>query len=34
MVNQNKTVSFKTKRQAKNVFPSDVENTVQEFFFS
>ena len=28
MVNQNKIFSFKIKRQAKNVFPSDVESTV------
>ena len=28
MVNQNKIFSFKIKRQAKNVFPRDVERTV------
>ena len=28
MVNQNKRVSFKIKRQAKNIFPRDVERTV------
>ena len=28
MVNQNKIFSFKIKRQAKNVFPGDVERTV------
>ena len=28
MVNQNKMFSFKTKRQAKNVFPRDVERIV------
>ena len=28
MVSQNKISSFKIKRQAKNVFPSDVERTV------
>ena len=28
MVNRNKMFSFKIKRQAKNVFPSDVERTV------
>ena len=28
MVNQNKIFSFKIKRQAKKVFPSDVERTV------
>ena len=28
MVNQNKIFSFKIKRQAKSVFPSDVERTV------
>ena len=28
MVNQNKIFIFKTKRQAKSVFPSDVERTV------
>ena len=28
MVNQNKIFSFKIKRQAKNVFPSDVKRTV------
>ena len=30
MVNQNKIFSFKIKRQAKNVFPRDVERTVVE----
>ena len=30
MVNLNKILSFKVKRQAKNVFPSDVERTVVE----
>ena len=30
MVNQNKVLSFKIKRQTKNVFPSDVEWTVTE----
>ena len=38
MVIQNKLFSFKIKRQAKNVFPSDVERTVvfsfQWFTFS
>ena len=29
MVIQNKIFSFKIKRQAKNVFPSDVERTVE-----
>ena len=29
MVNQNKIFSFKIKRQAKNVFPRDVERTVE-----
>ena len=28
MVNQNKIFSFELKRQAKNVFPRDVERTV------
>ena len=28
MVDQNKIFSFKMKRQAKNVLPSDVEGTV------
>ena len=28
MVNQNKISSFKTKRQAKNVFPRDVQRAV------
>ena len=28
MVNQKKTISFKIKRQAKKVFPSGVERTV------
>ena len=28
MVSQNKVLSLKIKRQAKNVFPSDVERTV------
>ena len=28
MVNQNKIFSFELKRQAKNVFPKDVERTV------
>ena len=28
MVSQNKRFSFKIKRQAKNVFPKDVERTV------
>ena len=28
MVNQNKIFSFRIKRQAKNVFQSDVERTV------
>ena len=28
MVNQNKIFSFEIKRQAKNVFPRDVERTV------
>ena len=28
MVSQNKVFSFKIKRQAKNVFPSDVERTL------
>ena len=28
MVNQNKTFLFKIKRQANNVFPSDVEKIV------
>ena len=31
MVNQNKIFSLKIKRQAKNVFPSDVERTVASF---
>ena len=31
MVNQNKIFSFKMKRQAKNVFPRDVERTVMAF---
>ena len=31
MVNQNKILSFKIKRQAKNVFPNDVERTVVNF---
>ena len=31
MVIQNKIFSFKIKRQAKNVFPSDVERTVDLF---
>ena len=30
MVNQNKIFSFKIKRQAKNVFPRDVERTVRK----
>ena len=29
MINQNKIFSFKIKCQAKNVFPSDVERTVE-----
>ena len=35
MVNQNKICSFKIKRQAKTVFLSDVEKTVEErtFYF-
>ena len=32
MVNQNKIFSFKIKRQAKNVFPRDVERTVVFLF--
>ena len=31
MVNQNKIFSFKIKRQAENVFPSDVERTVEKY---
>ena len=31
MVNQNKMFSFKIKRQAENVFPSDIERTVEQF---
>ena len=31
MVNQNKICSFKIKRQAKNVFPNDVEMTAVKF---
>ena len=34
MVNQNKTFSFKIKRQAKDVFPSDVERTVVRSSFT
>ena len=30
MVNQNKTFSFRIKRQEKKVFPKDVERTVDE----
>ena len=33
MVNQNKIFSFKIKRQAKNIFPRDVERTVHEQVF-
>ena len=33
MVNQNKTYSFKIKRQAKNIFPRDVERTVAIFAY-
>ena len=32
MVNQNKLFSFKTKRQTKNVFPRDVERTVDNIY--
>ena len=32
MVNQNKILSFKIKRQAKNVFLRDVERTVEDLF--
>ena len=34
MVIQNKIFSFKIKRQAKNVFPSDVERTVISCLFA
>ena len=31
MVNQNKTFSFRITRQAKNVFPENVERTEDDF---
>ena len=33
MVSQNKIFSFKIKRQAKNVYPRDVERTVGPGFY-
>ena len=34
MVNQNKIFSFEIKRQAKNLFPRDVEKTVSVFIYA
>ena len=33
MVNQNKIFSFEIKRQAKNVFPKDVERTIDTQYY-